>query len=95
MLTICVYSCFYSYFQGKVQEYLQDLYSGKLHREFHYGPDQEEEKVNNNKKKNFYIVFEDFFGCLPRIFLFKICFDANFLILSSKLLCQRFAYVTL
>jgi endoplasmic reticulum resident protein 44 len=29
---------------GKVKTFLQGLYSGKLHREFHYGPDQEEEK---------------------------------------------------
>ncbi|EZA54088.1 Endoplasmic reticulum resident protein [Ooceraea biroi] len=25
--------------EGKLKEFLQDLYSGKLHREFHYGPD--------------------------------------------------------
>ena len=24
---------------GKLKEFLKDLYSGKLHREFHYGPD--------------------------------------------------------
>ena len=24
---------------GKLKQFLQDLYSGKLHREFHYGPD--------------------------------------------------------
>lgn len=24
---------------GKLKSFLQDLYSGKLHREFHYGPD--------------------------------------------------------
>ena len=29
---------------GKVKTFLQDLYSGKLHREFHYGPDPEEQK---------------------------------------------------
>lgn len=29
---------------GKVRQFLLDLYSGKLHREFHYGPDPEEEK---------------------------------------------------
>jgi len=29
---------------GKVKTFLQDLYSGKLHRQFHYGPDAEEEK---------------------------------------------------
>ena len=25
-------------------QFLKDLYSGKLHREFHYGPDKDEEK---------------------------------------------------
>ena len=25
--------------KGKLKAFLQDLYSGKLHREFHYGPD--------------------------------------------------------
>ena len=29
---------------GRVKTFLQDLYSGKLHREFHYGPDHSEEK---------------------------------------------------
>jgi hypothetical protein len=32
--------------QGKVRQFLMDLYSGKLHREFHYGPDPEDEKVS-------------------------------------------------
>ncbi|KAH8343476.1 endoplasmic reticulum resident protein 44 [Drosophila kikkawai] len=27
------------YSPGKLKQFLQDLYSGKLHREFHYGPD--------------------------------------------------------
>uniref|UniRef100_A0A1A9UE65 Thioredoxin domain-containing protein n=1 Tax=Glossina austeni TaxID=7395 RepID=A0A1A9UE65_GLOAU len=27
------------YISGKLKQFLQDLYSGKLHREFHYGPD--------------------------------------------------------
>lgn len=26
---------------GKLKQFLQDLYSGKLHREFHYGPDKD------------------------------------------------------
>lgn len=26
---------------GKLKQFIQDLYSGKLHREFHYGPDTE------------------------------------------------------
>jgi len=30
---------------GKVKEFLEGLYSGKLHREFHYGPDKEEEQA--------------------------------------------------
>jgi endoplasmic reticulum resident protein 44 len=25
---------------GKLKQFVQDLHSGKLHREFHYGPDQ-------------------------------------------------------
>ena len=29
---------------GRVKTFLQDLYSGKLHREFHYGPDPAAEK---------------------------------------------------
>ena len=29
---------------GKIKEFLAGLYSGKLHREFHYGPDKAEEK---------------------------------------------------
>ncbi|KRT83424.1 Thioredoxin [Oryctes borbonicus] len=28
---------------GKMKQFIQDLYSGKLHREFHYGPDEETE----------------------------------------------------
>ncbi|XP_971182.2 endoplasmic reticulum resident protein 44 [Tribolium castaneum] len=27
---------------GKLKQFIQDLYSGKLHREFHYGPDSDE-----------------------------------------------------
>ncbi|XP_045127399.1 endoplasmic reticulum resident protein 44-like [Portunus trituberculatus] len=30
-----------AYIEGKLKAFLQDLYSGKLHREFHYGPDPE------------------------------------------------------
>ena len=29
---------------GKLDQFLNDLYSGKLHREFHYGPDVKEEE---------------------------------------------------
>ena len=30
-----------------LQQFLQDLYSGKLHREFHYGPDSEQEDTSS------------------------------------------------
>lgn len=30
-----------AYLPGKLKAFLADLYSGKLHREFHYGPDPE------------------------------------------------------
>lgn len=32
---------------GKLKSFLQDLYTGKLHREFHYGPDQSD--TDNNQ----------------------------------------------
>lgn len=37
---------------GKVKGFLQDLYSGKLHREFHYGPDEatEDDKEEEEEK---------------------------------------------
>jgi len=35
---------------GKVKTFLQDLYSGKLHREYHYGPDKAEEKKKEEKQ---------------------------------------------
>lgn len=33
------------YQPGKLKSFLQDLYSGKLHREFHYGPDTSSNEV--------------------------------------------------
>lgn len=30
---------------GKLKQFLEDLYSGKLHREFHYGPDRSEDNT--------------------------------------------------
>jgi len=33
---------------GKLKQFLADLYSGKLHREFHYGPDQASEEPSND-----------------------------------------------
>ncbi|KAK4305747.1 hypothetical protein Pmani_022372 [Petrolisthes manimaculis] len=33
-----------AYVEGKAKSFLQDLYSGKLHREFHYGPDPDTTK---------------------------------------------------
>ena len=32
---------------GKLKQFLQDLYSGKLHREFHYGPDKPSNEPSN------------------------------------------------
>lgn len=32
---------------GKLKQFIQDLYSGKLHREFHYGPDTTEDVGQN------------------------------------------------
>lgn len=43
---------------GKVREFIQDLYSGKLHREFHYGPDEDEKEEDN--------VIPDSTGHIPR-----------------------------
>ena len=36
---------------GKVKTFLQDLYSGKLHREFHYGPDETETKEESKEEE--------------------------------------------
>lgn len=33
---------------GKLKQFLEDLYSGKLHREFHYGPDKTSTDESNN-----------------------------------------------
>jgi len=33
---------------GKLKEFIQDLYSGKLHREFHFGPDPTTKDTNQN-----------------------------------------------
>jgi len=46
---------------GKVRQFLQDLYGGKLHREFHYGPDEDEEKAEDNE-----IDVGDATGHIPR-----------------------------
>uniref|UniRef100_A0A6M2E328 Putative endoplasmic reticulum resident protein 44 isoform x3 n=1 Tax=Xenopsylla cheopis TaxID=163159 RepID=A0A6M2E328_XENCH len=36
---------------GKLKQFLQDLYNGKLHREYHYGPDTNEIEDNKDQKK--------------------------------------------
>ena len=36
------------YLSGKLKKFLQDLYSGKLHREFHYGPDADKEQGSSS-----------------------------------------------
>jgi len=38
------------YTPGKLKEFLNDLYSGKLHREFHYGPESSSEDSNDISK---------------------------------------------
>ncbi|KAL5276432.1 ERP44 family protein [Megaselia abdita] len=37
------------YTPGKLKQFLQDLYNGKLHREFHYGPDTPSENSDSNQ----------------------------------------------
>ncbi|XP_066245000.1 endoplasmic reticulum resident protein 44 [Euwallacea similis] len=37
---------------GKLKQYLQDLYSGKLHREFHHGPDSDTETEKQDRPTN-------------------------------------------
>lgn len=36
---------------GKLKQFIQDLYSGKLHREFHYGPDSESDPLSAASQK--------------------------------------------
>ncbi|KAM7348871.1 endoplasmic reticulum protein 44 isoform 1-T1 [Cochliomyia hominivorax] len=40
------------YTPGKLKQFLQDLYSGKLHREFHYGPDPSSNDVQSDDVVN-------------------------------------------
>lgn len=37
---------------GKLKQFLQDLYSGKLHREFHYGPDTPSSTTSDDPSQN-------------------------------------------
>lgn len=37
---------------GKLKQFVQELYSGKLHREFHYGPDTDSESDSDNQPTN-------------------------------------------
>jgi len=37
---------------GKLKQFLGDLYSGKLHREFHYGPDKTEEASSSSSSSS-------------------------------------------
>lgn len=39
------------YVPGKLHQFLKDLFSGKLHREFHYGPDEPSLQSNEINKK--------------------------------------------
>lgn len=39
-MTLLKYHCFiFSSVEGKLRQFVLDLHSGKLHREFHHGPD--------------------------------------------------------
>ena len=46
---------------GKVKQFLGKLYSGQLHREFHYGPDEDEEAEPDSEN-----VIADSTGHIPR-----------------------------
>lgn len=35
--------------EGKLKQFLRDLYSGKLHREYHYGPDPANELTDDSR----------------------------------------------
>lgn len=37
------------YTPGKLKQFLADLYSGKLHREYHYGPEKKTERSGQNE----------------------------------------------
>ncbi|KAF7994532.1 hypothetical protein HCN44_004004 [Aphidius gifuensis] len=39
------------YVSGKLKEFIDDLYSGKLHREYHYGPDEKTEKIGDKSEE--------------------------------------------
>ncbi|KAF5307674.1 hypothetical protein FQR65_LT06729 [Abscondita terminalis] len=38
---------------GKLKQFIGDLYSGKLHREFHYGPDPDSNEIQKGTKPTF------------------------------------------
>lgn len=38
------------YIPGKLKRFVGDLYSGKLHREYHYGPDAEDSSTHEEAK---------------------------------------------
>lgn len=40
---------------GKLKQFIQDLYSGKLHREFHFGPDPTTNEIAAQNVNNSYI----------------------------------------
>lgn len=39
------------YTPGKLKKFVEDLHSGKLHREFHYGPEHTDDNNDNNEIK--------------------------------------------
>lgn len=44
---------------GKLKEFIQDLYTGKLHREFHFGPDPTHDHGGHDGGNH--VSFNDFF----------------------------------
>lgn len=39
------------YIPGKLKKFVEDLHNGKLHREFHYGPEQTDDNAEKNDIK--------------------------------------------
>ena len=44
---------------GKLKSFLADLYSGKLHREFHYGPDKVHHRLPSTWKLSYALCYAD------------------------------------
>lgn len=68
---------------GKLPKFVADLHSGKLHREFHHGPDPEEQTV-----RAVYFVSSQFSCTLWAVFVkSKICMAQN-----ASVKCELWSY---